>query len=97
MTCPRSRDDCGGLHVAAAHIQAELLEWEPPIPRVNRIRVRTHTCVCQSPIFELCAAGGLCFVRRITGESPAVIEESAWLSARAGEKLWWRILRGQAR
>jgi hypothetical protein len=78
MTCPRSRTDYRGLHVAAAHIQAEPLEWELPIPRVHRVRVRAHTCVCQSPIFELCTAGGLWFVRRITAESPAVIEESVW-------------------
>ncbi|MET8007645.1 hypothetical protein [Nonomuraea glycinis] len=97
MTCPRSGPGYRGLHVAAARIRAELVAWEPAIPRAHRVRVRAHTCVCRSPIFELCMAGGLWFVRRITGESPAVIEESAWVSARACEGLWWRILRGQAR
>lgn len=97
MTCPRSRNDYRGLHVAAAHIQAELLDWEPPVARVDRVRVRAHTCVCQSPIFELCTTGGLWFVRRITAESPVVIDESPQLSARDGENLWWRILHGKAR
>ena len=50
--------------------------------------------VCESPICELCAAGGLGFVRRSTGESPAVADESAWLSFRAAEE--W-ILSSQAR
>ena len=34
---------------------------------------------------------------RLTGESPAVTDETAWLPARAAEDLWWRILSGQAR
>jgi hypothetical protein len=60
------------------------------------VRVRAHTCVGESPIYEPCAAGGLGFVRRSTGESPAVTNEKTWLSVRAAEDLWWRILRGQA-
>ncbi|MET8008101.1 hypothetical protein [Nonomuraea glycinis] len=83
--------------MAAAQAQTELVEWEPSLPRTNRVRVRTHTCVCESPIYELCAAGGLGFVRRSTGESPVVTAETAWLPARAAEDLWWRILSGHAR
>ncbi len=80
--------------MAAAQPQAEPVEWEPSLPRTNRVRVRAHTCVCESPIYELCAAGGLGFVRRSTGEPPV---ESARLPFRAAEDLWWRILSGQAR
>lgn len=93
MTCSRSES----FHAAVAQVQAESVEWEPSVPRAHRVRVRAHTCVCESPIFELCAAGGLWFIRRLTGEPPAVIDESLWMSARAGEDLWLRILRGQAR
>jgi hypothetical protein len=51
----------------------------------------------RSPIYELCAAGGLGFVRRSTSETPTSTNESAWLPVRAAEDLWWRILSGQAR
>ncbi|GGP13006.1 hypothetical protein GCM10012278_63060 [Nonomuraea glycinis] len=97
MNCPRSRGDYRGLHVAAAQAQTELVEWEPSLPRTDRVRVRAHTCVCQSPIYELCAAGGLGFVRRSTSGSLTGSDESAWLSVAAAEDLWWRILSGQAR
>ncbi len=83
--------------MAAVQAHAEPVEWERSLPRTNRVRVRRHTCVCESPIYELCAAGGLGFVRRVTGESPVATDESAWLSFRAAEDLWWRILRGKAR
>ncbi|MFI7453858.1 hypothetical protein ACIBQX_40650 [Nonomuraea sp. NPDC049714] len=83
--------------MAAAQAQTELVEWEPSLPRTDRVRVRAHTCVCASPIYELCAAGGLGFVRRSTGESPTITDESTWLSVRAAEDLWWRILGGHAR
>ncbi|MCA2180914.1 hypothetical protein LDL08_32515 [Nonomuraea glycinis] len=83
--------------MAAAQAQTELVEWEPSLPRTDRVRVRAHTCVCQSPIYELCAAGGLGFVRRSTSGSLTGSDESAWLSVAAAEDLWWRILSGQAR
>ncbi|MCA2180910.1 hypothetical protein LDL08_32495 [Nonomuraea glycinis] len=83
--------------MAAVQARAELVEWEPSLPRTNRVRVRRHTCVCESPIYELCAAAGLGFVRRIIGDTPTSADESAWLSFRAAEDLWWRILRGKAR
>ena len=83
--------------MAAAQARTELVEWEPSLPRTDRVRVRAHTCVCDSPIYELCAAGGLGFVRRSTGETVTSTDESAWLPVRAAEDLWWRILSGQAR
>lgn len=88
--------DYHGLHVAAPCAQVEPVDWEPSRPRADRVRVREHTCSCRRPVFELCAAGGLWFVRRLSDDTSAVME-SAWLSVRAAEELWSRILRGQAR
>jgi hypothetical protein len=97
MAASTSLLDHHGLHVAAAQAQVEQVGWEPTLPRAARVRVRQHTCICQQPLFELCAAGGLWFVRRISDEAPHVIVESAWMLAREAEGLWPRILSGQAR
>jgi hypothetical protein len=54
--------------------------------------------MCRAPFFELCAAGGLSFIRRISDESDtAIVVDSPWMLARAAERLWLRILTGNAR
>jgi hypothetical protein len=54
-------------------------------------------CACRAPFFELCATGGLSFVRRISDHSnAAIIVESPWTRARAAESLWLRIVNGSA-
>lgn len=73
-----------------------MIEWGQSHSRVNRVRVRTHTCSCTSPYFELCTAGGLWFVRRFTAGTPTMIAESPWMAARAAQDLWNQILTGQA-
>ena len=90
-------DDYHGLHVAAPQAQLESVLWEPSLPRAHRVRVREHTCICQSPQFELCTAGGLWFVRRTSAGASTGIVESAWVSASAANELWGRLLSGQAR
>lgn len=72
------------------------MEWSPILPRADRLRIRDHSCSCRYPMFELCTAGGLWFVRCHPAKDPAGILESAWMSARAAQKLWEQILSGEA-
>ena len=86
-----------GDHLSAQVTEVESVRWERSLPRADRVRVRAFTCACRSPVFELCTAGGLWFVRRFTDENPTAPMESEWMSAKAGNDLWLRILSGQAR
>lgn len=95
MTRLGSRAEYHGPHVKAPEPDAEIVDWSPPTRRAQRVRVRAHTCCCRQPAFELCAAAGLWFVRRMTANGVAV--ESPWTSPRAAMELWEQILRGQAR
>lgn len=83
-----------GPHVARPGPDAELVDWSSPAHRVDRVRVRAHTCCCRRPAFELCAAAGLWFVRRVTDDG--AIAESPWTPSRDAMELWEQILRGQA-
>ena len=74
------------------------VEWFPPEPRTDRIRVRVHTCECAPIVYELCSAAGLFFIRRTDRTtSPTRIAESEWKILPRIEGLWLRILAGQAR
>src|SRR5437868_1468894 len=86
-----------GIHSSVQNEEVESVRWERSLPRADRMRVREFTCACRSPVFELCTAGGLWFVRRISDENPTAPMESEWMSAKAGNDLWLRILSGQAR
>ena len=86
-----------GLHLSGQQAEVESVRWERSLPRADRVRVRAFTCACQSPVFELCTAGGLWFVRCLSDENPAAPLESEWMPAKAGNSLWLRILNGQAR
>jgi hypothetical protein len=96
VSCPPSHFDYHGLHVAASKAQAVRVEWTPSLPRADRLRVREHTCVCKYPMFELCTAAGLWFIRRIATEDTEGIVESVWMCARAAQDLWLQIMTGQA-
>ncbi|MFI7125713.1 hypothetical protein ACIBQ1_08465 [Nonomuraea sp. NPDC050153] len=96
MSGPASHFDYHGLHVAARQAQAVRVDWTRSLPRADRLRIREHTCACTYPMFELCTAAGLWFIRRLTDEAPGVIMESAWVSARAARDLWLQIVTGQA-
>ncbi|MGW7477083.1 hypothetical protein ACWGH8_00700 [Nonomuraea muscovyensis] len=87
--------DYHGPHADPPQPWAEPVEWERSLPRADRLRVRAHTCGCRRPFFELCTAGGLWFVRRMSGESPADVVETRWMRERAAKDLWRRILSGQ--
>ncbi|WP_249346342.1 hypothetical protein [Microbispora sp. H11081] len=67
--------------------------------RTVRARVVAHTCDHCSPLaYELCASGGLLFVRRTdrSGDRPEVRETERLPDARA-RRLWLTVLLGRAR
>lgn len=88
---------CQGLHAAAPQAGYERVNWRESLPRANRIRVRHHTCDCKPVVYELCQAGGLSFVRRLYRSDAVLVQESAWVRPSEAERLWLRILMGQAR
>ncbi|MBB4939027.1 hypothetical protein FHR32_003332 [Streptosporangium album] len=47
--------------------------------------------------YELCQAGGLLFIRRTYRSDAVLMHESEWLRTADGERLWLRVLLGQAR
>ncbi|WP_158088842.1 hypothetical protein [Thermoactinospora rubra] len=50
----------------------------------------------KSVSYELCAAGGLMFIRRtVTGGSKTIVQESEWLIASRARELWRRVLKGE--
>ncbi|GAA3523184.1 MULTISPECIES: hypothetical protein [Streptosporangium] len=87
-----------GTHLAAAQANCEPVDWQRPIPRADRIRVREHTCECRTVIYELCATSGLVFVRKhYRKNGTTTVWESPWRRAAEGLSLWDSILRGFAR
>ncbi|NRQ36628.1 hypothetical protein HII36_33050 [Nonomuraea sp. NN258] len=99
MTAAPILDAYHGTHVATPQAGAERVEWARAADRVARVRVREVTCSCRWPIFELCAAGGLAFVRYVSLDDDGSIStlESPWGPAREAARLWTRILNGRAR
>ncbi|MET8861523.1 hypothetical protein ABZW11_01070 [Nonomuraea sp. NPDC004580] len=83
-------------HPARPHDRALQVGWQQSESRCPRVRVREHTCMCLRPMYELCTAGGLWFMRRYTGKDLEIMVESPWMSAGAARTLWLRILTGQA-
>lgn len=67
-----------GPHAASRQPDAEVVVWHTPDTFVERVRVVRHTCECRARIYELCAAGGLAWVRVTDrlGRSAAVKESS---------------------
>ncbi|GLW10089.1 hypothetical protein Misp01_52180 [Microtetraspora sp. NBRC 13810] len=96
MTRPEASETCRALHVAPLQRDYERLTWQEATPRADRIRVREHTCSCRNISYELCQAGGLVFVRRIYRSDSVVVHETDWLQVGDAERLWMRILLGQA-
>lgn len=85
-----------GLHAAEPQPGCEAIDWRPSSARGCRVRVRAHTCMCRTPVFELCSGGGLWFVRRLSVSDSVEIAESEWVCAAVAQRLWERILSGQA-
>jgi hypothetical protein len=96
VSIPPSHFDYHSLHTAAPGAEAVRVDWRESQRRCDRLRVREHTCFCRLPMYELCTAGGLWFVRRFSGEALEVIVESTWMTARAAQRLWMQIVTGQA-
>ncbi|MFI9572096.1 hypothetical protein ACIG5D_11750 [Microbispora rosea] len=67
--------------------------------RTVRVRVVAHTCDHCSPLaYELCASGGLLFVRRTdrSGGQPEIRETERLPDMRA-RRMWLDLLLGRAR
>ncbi|MBG0819310.1 hypothetical protein HS048_00835 [Planomonospora sp. ID91781] len=84
------------IHVAPPLASHEKLTWRAPLPRTDRVRIRQHTCMCRDQVYELCASGGLMFIRRTTKRAGRIIvhETERWLSKRA-EEVWLLLLTGR--
>jgi hypothetical protein len=89
--------ECLGVHPSAPQVGYTRIDWRESLPRSLRVRVRRHTCDCQPIVYELCAAGGLMFVRRSYRSDEILVQESEWLTAPAAEQLWNKILLGHIR
>ncbi len=90
---------CVGLHAAPARDGHTPIRWLPETGRSVRVRIITHTCdQCFRESYELCAAGGLMFIRRVTrGPSGLKVRESERLVSSQAYPVWLSLLRGQAR
>lgn len=85
-----------GLHVAPLQRDHHKLDWDLERDRSERVRVRAHTCECKTVVYELCAGGGLMFVRRQyrAGGETVVYETDRWITSHA-EQVWQRLLLGE--
>ncbi|GGO12044.1 hypothetical protein GCM10010116_24190 [Microbispora rosea subsp. aerata] len=91
--------DCPGLHVAPEQPGCVAVRWMRETRRSVRARVVAHTCDHCSPLaYELCASGGLLFVRRTdrSGDRPEIRETERLPDARA-RRMWLDLLLGRAR
>lgn len=87
-----------GIHVGPLVADHEKLVWRVPVARSDRVRVREHTCMCRAESYELCASGGLMFIRHTAQRAgkATVHETDRWLSRKA-EAIWIFLLAGRAR
>lgn len=91
-------DECCGWHIKEAKGDYRRVDWDPVRPRVDRVRVRAHTCDCRPVFYEFCQAAGLMFIRRTTREKGQTqVHESPWMLARDAEMLWELLRHGRAR
>ena len=68
------------------------------MPRFPRARIIKHSCRCSEPAYELCAGGGLAWVRATEWTASGVIvRESHPTGYAAAEELWLKIMDGRAR
>ncbi|MBP2702807.1 hypothetical protein JOL79_03190 [Microbispora sp. RL4-1S] len=86
-----------GLHVASLQMEHIKIRWLAPAGRSDRVRVRRHTCECMPVIYELCAAGGLLFVRRTdrSARKFEIAETDRLVTARM-EPVWYKLITGMA-
>ncbi len=94
-----------GPHVAMRRPGFEAIQWRrvrgaeaPVLGSKERFRVVSHTCECLATLYELCAVGGVYFIRRtVRGPVDDEVWESPRNRLRSVEDLWVRLLRGRAR
>ncbi len=87
------------MHVAPEQPGRVAVRWMRETGRTVRARVVAHTCDHCSPLaYELCASGGLLFVRRTdrSGNKPEIRETERLPDARA-RRMWLDLLLGRAR
>lgn len=97
MNVPSWRFDHHSHHLAVPQENVLQVAWQDVVRRCDRIRVHEHTCSCMPPMYELCAAGGLSFIRRLSWDGRPRVVQTEWMSARAARQLWMQILTGYAR
>ncbi|GAA2897770.1 hypothetical protein GCM10010517_62870 [Streptosporangium fragile] len=86
-----------GIHVGLLAPDHEKLVWRAPAARSDRVRVREHTCACRVQSYELCASGGLMFIRRTTMRSgKAVVHETDRWPSKQATNVWTLLLSGRA-
>ncbi|MFG1708668.1 hypothetical protein ACFLIM_36270 [Nonomuraea sp. M3C6] len=89
--------DFHGPHVRH-RADAEVIDWCEPKQRFDRVRIRRHTCECKARVLEFCTTGGLAWVRRTDRLADACqVRESHPQRTDEAEKLWRRLLNGEAR
>jgi hypothetical protein len=81
---PRPREDC------------EEIVWHPPLNVESRPRVLRWTCECRSRVYYLVVGGGRAHIRRSDGPG-GPHRETVRMRYHHVERLWFQILRGQAR
>ncbi|MEO3813676.1 hypothetical protein ABGB17_32170 [Sphaerisporangium sp. B11E5] len=81
---PRPREDC------------EEIVWHPPMNVESRPRVLRWTCACRTRVYYLVVGGGRAHIRCSDG-SGAPPRETVRMRYHLAERLWLKILRGQAR
>ncbi|TLP62023.1 hypothetical protein FXF59_26820 [Microbispora tritici] len=92
-------DACPGLHVAPEQPGHVVIRWMCETRRSVSVRVVAHTCDECSPLaYELCASGGLLFVRRTDrSDGRPEIRETERLPYARMRPLWMELLLGRAR
>lgn len=84
---------CLSVHPAPRQPDHEPLKWLTPQP----VGVVDYTCACRSVSYELCRVNAQAFIRRTVRLADGyVIEETHRMAFRKAQKLWERLLRGEA-
>ncbi|MEW2356220.1 hypothetical protein [Spirillospora sp. NPDC029432] len=102
---PDGEDEFHGPHVAMRRASFEAIEWQklpewdtPVRGPAARLRVLAQTCECRATVHAFCALGGAYFIRRtLRGPDGEQSWDSPHTRQRKAERLWWLLLRGQAR
>jgi hypothetical protein len=69
--------------------------WLVPTRFGDHYRVRSWTCDCRKVYYELCAAGGLAFLRRVAQGDPPTVHESARMPHAQAREMWTALLTGR--